>query len=188
VGGSEGTSPMIASITKYTIMFILWASAATAAPAGYFELTKGVVFETGDTWDSGGRRFRLYGLQSCLRGTSYTDSSGLKRDCGEASIAVLAAFIKDTSPVCAAVAEQSDLTYVACYAMFAGKRLDLAMMMIMEGYCFASLNSDGLPIYPPYAVAEQEARETGKGLWQFKDVQHPAILLSHAANSSRNAP
>jgi endonuclease YncB( thermonuclease family) len=179
---------MIANICKAAIGICLWTAAASAAPAGYFELTPGLLFETADTWALGAKRYRLYGLQSCLRGTFYTDRSGRKRDCGEASIAVLAAFIKDISPVCAPVAELSDLTFVVCHAMVGRDRLDLAMMMITEGYGFASLNSEGLPVHIPYAVAEQEAREAGKGLWQFKDVQHPSIFLSHAAKSSRKAP
>lgn len=151
-----------------------------AAPAGYFDFTTGTVLETGDTWMSSGKRYRLYGLQACLRGTTYTDASGNKRDCGEASIAVLAAFVKDTRPVCAAVAGSKDLTFAVCYALVGGQRLDLAMMMISEGYGFASLDSSGMPIYPAYAVAEQSAREERRGLWQFSDVQHPAILLSRA--------
>lgn len=155
--------------------------AVVAAPAGYFDFTTGTVLETGDTWVSAGKRYRLYGLQSCLRGTSYTDASGNRRDCGEASIAMLAAFVKDTSPVCAPVAGRTDLTFAVCYAFVGGQRLDLAMMMISEGYGFASLDSAGMPVYPAYAVAEQKAREARRGLWQFDDVQHPAILLSRAA-------
>lgn len=179
---------MKALLVKSAVAACLWATAATAAPTGYFELTQGAVLETGDTVVSEGRRIRLYGLQSCLRGTSYTDRSGTQRDCGEASIAVLAAFVKDTNPVCAPVAEVSDLTFVVCYAQVGSQRLDLAMMMITEGYGFASLKSDGLPVHAPYAVAEQDARERRSGLWRFKDVQHPAILLSHAAKNSRRAP
>jgi len=156
----------------------------TAAPAGYFAFAADAVLESGDTWTSAGKRYRLYGLQSCLRGTSYTDASSHKRDCGEASIAVLAAFVKDTMPICAPMVEQSDLTYTVCYATVSGQRLDLALMMITEGYGFASLNNAGAPIYPPYAVAEQTARDARKGLWQFKDVQHPAILLSQAARNA----
>lgn len=175
-------------LIKSTLAASVLVTAVNAAPAGYLELAQGVVFETGDTVVSQGRRLRLYGLQSCLRGTSYTDRSGTKRDCGEASIAVLAAFIRDTKPVCAPVAEQSDLTFVVCYAQVGNQRLDLAMMMIMEGYGFASLKTDGLPVHAPYAVAEQDARERWRGLWQFNDVEHPAILLSHAANISRSAP
>ena len=30
------------------------------------------VYETGDTWSAGDIRYRLYGVQSCLRGTSFT--------------------------------------------------------------------------------------------------------------------
>lgn len=163
---------------------VLHLPVAHAASAGYFEFAAGAVLESGDTWTSAGKRYRLYGLQSCLRGTSYTDASSNKRDCGEASIAVLAAFVKDTRPICAPMVEQSDLTYAVCYATVGGQRLDLALMMITEGYGFASLNSGGAPIYPPYAVAEQTARDARKGLWQFKDVQHPAILLSQAARNA----
>jgi endonuclease YncB( thermonuclease family) len=162
--------------------------AAVAAPAGYFDFTTGTLLETGDTWASGGKRYRLYGLQSCLRGTTYTDTSGNRRDCGEASIAMLAAFVKDTSPVCAPVAGSKDLTFAVCYASVGGQRLDLAMMMISEGYGFASLDSTGLPFYPAYAVAEQKAREARRGLWQFDDVQHPAILLSRAAQEPGALP
>jgi endonuclease YncB( thermonuclease family) len=162
--------------------------AAIAAPAGYFEFATGMVFETGDTWTSAGKRYRLYGLQSCLRGTFYTDASANKRDCGNASIAVLAAFVKDTKPFCAPVVEQPNLTFAVCYAIVAGQRLDLAMMMITEGFGFASLDGKGFPIYPPYAVAEQNARAGRKGLWKFKDVQHPAILLSQAAKRPRGSP
>ncbi|WP_341488022.1 thermonuclease family protein [Pararhizobium sp. A13] len=173
---------------KSAIAATLSVTPVHAAPAGYFELSQGAVFETGDTVVTGGKRIRLYGLQSCLRGTSYTDRSGTRRDCGEASIAVLAAFIKDTEPVCAPVAEQDDLTFVICYAAVGNERLDLAMMMITEGYGFATLRADGLPVHAPYAVAEQVARERRRGLWRFTDVQHPAVFLSHAAKNAKRAP
>jgi endonuclease YncB( thermonuclease family) len=166
----------------------LSTSVAHAAPAGYFRIGPGAVLETGDTLLMGGKRIRIYGLQSCLRGTSYTDLSDEKRDCGEASIAVLAAFIKDTAPVCAPVAQQHEQTFVICFATVGNHGLDLAMMLIAEGYGFASLRPDGFPVHPPYAVAEQGARDGRKGLWQFKDVQHPAILLSKVAKNSRSLP
>jgi endonuclease YncB( thermonuclease family) len=169
---------------KPAIVFatVLAAGGATAAPEGYFDLRPGVTLETGDTWIDGDKRYRLYGVQSCLRGTSYTDKHGEKRDCGDASLAVFAAYIKDTKPVCAPVARIADFTYVVCYAQVGQSRLDLATMMITSGYAFAALNAEGLPFHPPYAVAEQDAREKRAGLWQFDDVQHPAILLSRTAN------
>lgn len=161
---------------------MLAAGGATAAPEGYFDLRPGVTLETGDTWIDGDKRYRLYGVQSCLRGTSYTDKHGEKRDCGDASLAVFAAYVKDTKPICAPVARTADFTYVVCYAKVGQSRLDLATMMISSGYAFAALNAEGLPFHPPYAVAEQDAREKRAGLWQFDDVQHPAILLSRTAN------
>jgi endonuclease YncB( thermonuclease family) len=170
------------------ISLALITGRAGAAPAGYFDFTSGTVLETGDTWVSSGKRYRLYGLQSCLRGTSYIDAAGSKRDCGEASMAVLAALVKDTRPVCAPVVRRADVTYAICYADIGGQRLDLAMMMISEGYGFASLDSAGMPVYPAYAVAEQSAKGARRGLWQFNDVQHPAILLSRAARMPEAQP
>lgn len=161
---------------------ILTSGEINAAPAGYFDLQPGVTLESGDTWVAGGNRYRLYGVQSCLRGTPYTDKTGQKRDCGDASLAVFAAYIKDTRPVCAPVAKTAETSYVVCYATVGRDRLDLATMMVTSGYAFAALNAEGLPFHPPYAVAEQGAREQRAGLWQFEDVQHPAILLSRSAN------
>lgn len=156
--------------------------AAYAAPDGYFDLTPGAELETGDTWVSKGERFRLYGIQSCLRGTAYTDGQGNRQDCGDASLAMLAAYIKDTKPICAPVAKLNNISYVVCYATVGNQRLDLAQIMVTSGYAFAALNTDGLPYHAPYAIAEQLAQQKKAGLWQFPDVQHPAILLSREAN------
>ncbi|TIU09976.1 MAG: thermonuclease family protein, partial [Mesorhizobium sp.] len=50
----------------------LTPAAVSAAPAGYFDLQPGITLETGDTWVSDGQKYRLFGVQSCLRGTAYT--------------------------------------------------------------------------------------------------------------------
>ncbi|KAA3452224.1 succinoglycan biosynthesis protein exoi [Mesorhizobium sp. SARCC-RB16n] len=154
---------------------------AATAPAGYFDLRPGVALESGDSWTDGGVRYHLYGVQACLRGTFYTDRSGHRADCGEASLAVLAAFIADTRPVCAPVATIGNVAHVVCYASVGADRLDLGNLVVTSGYAFAALQPDGLPYSPAYAVAEQVAREKHAGLWQFKDVQYPAILLGRAA-------
>ncbi|MCC2097125.1 MAG: thermonuclease family protein [Hyphomicrobiales bacterium] len=162
--------------------------AAAAPPAGYFELRQGVTLETGDSWRDGDRKFRLFGVQACLRGTFYTDKAGARRDCGEASLAVLAAYIADTTPLCAEVAKSAGTIFVSCYATIGGDRLDLANLLISSGFAFASLDSRGLPHQAPYAVAEQAAREKRAGLWQFEDVQHPAILLGQTASREGTSP
>ena len=56
-------------------------------------------------------------------------------------------------------------------------------MLISSGFAFAALDAGGLPVHAEYAVVEQDARERHAGLWQFDDVQHPAILLSRNANA-----
>jgi len=159
-----------------------------APPKGYFELKPGMTLESGDSWSDGGQHFRLFGVQACLRGTFYTDKAGLRRDCGEASLAVFAAYIKDTVPVCARVARSAGTDFVSCYATIGADRLDLANLMISSGFAFASLDGRGLPHHAPYAVVEQAAREKRIGLWQFEDVQHPAILLGQSVNSGRISP
>lgn len=151
--------------------------------ADYTPLTPEARLETGDSWTRGGERYRLYGIQSCLRGTMFTDRAGQQRDCGEASIAVLAAFIKDTRPKCAPVIIIETTRFVLCYGTVGSQHVDLATALIMEGYVFAALDANGLPVHAPYAVAEQEARARKAGLWQFSDVQHPALLLSKAAKT-----
>jgi endonuclease YncB( thermonuclease family) len=155
--------------------------ATAAPPEGYFELKPDVTLESGDSWQDGGRHFRLFGVQACLRGTVYTDRSGAHRDCGEASLAVFAAYIADTHPVCAQVAQSAGTAFVSCYVTIGNDRLDLANLMISSGFAFASLDGRGLPHHTPYAVVEQAAREKRVGLWQFDDVQHPALLLGQRA-------
>lgn len=164
------------------VPFLAWAVAAHAAPKGYFDLRPGVTLESGETWkDQNGKRYRLYGVQSCLRGTAYTNATGKKQDCGDASMAVFAAYIADTAPVCAPTATAPEITYVICFSSVAGKQLDLGTILITSGFAFASLNAQGLPYYPPYSVAEQQARKDHAGLWQYSDVTHPSIILSKLA-------
>lgn len=162
--------------------------AAAGAPAGNFHLKQGVTLESGDSWTAGGQLYRLFGMQACLRGTFYTDKAGERRDCGEASLAVLAAYIADTKPVCAQIVQSTATIFVSCYATIGPDRLDLANLIIASSFAFASLDGRGLPHHTPYAVVEQAAREKKAGLWQFDDVQHPAILLGQSPAGGGTSP
>ena len=71
----------------------------------YLHLPAQAQFETGDSWVSGGRRYRLYGLQTCLRGTSVTGTGDTVRDCGELNVIMTQSLIHDTKPVCMNVQE-----------------------------------------------------------------------------------
>ena len=74
----------------------------------------GVEFLTGDTWRVGGQTYRLYGVQSCIRGTDFTNAAGAKKDCGEASLAYTAAIVRDTHPRCTAVAQAGNSSNRLC--------------------------------------------------------------------------
>ncbi|WP_117196067.1 thermonuclease family protein [Rhizobium terrae] len=94
---------------------------------------------------------------------------------------MLAAFIKDIQPRCTPIARRADLTYVVCFAVVGGAKLDLGTILISRGYAFAALDGRGMPLNSSYAVAEAQAKDAKAGLWQFPDVQHPALLLGKAA-------
>lgn len=55
----------------------------------WFEILANATFETDEAWTIEGKRFRLYGVQSCLRQTSFINENNQKRDCGKASLAML---------------------------------------------------------------------------------------------------
>ena len=146
----------------------------------------GVTFLTGDSWQQAGQRFRLYGVQSCIRGTFYTDKAGAHQDCGAVSMAMLAAFVRDLKPICAPVAQitagqsQPYTTLVICTGEIHGKKLDLGATMITQGFAFAAINSERHPVYLPYLIEEGIAQQARKGLWTYADMPNPNDTLMPA--------
>lgn len=153
----------------------------------WFSVPADASYETGDTWTAGGKRYRLYGVQSCLRGTSFTNANGVKRDCGEASLAMLISLVRDLRPMCYAAAnvDYGRTVLVFCFATMEqgnnkGSRVDLGTALISIGYAFASVTLGGIPIYVPYLIAERQAKSTKSGLWAFPDRPDPnAIILEN---------
>lgn len=143
----------------------------------------GVTFETGDTWSQGGERFRLYGVQSCIRGTTFTNAAGARGDCGEASLAYFAALIRDTKPRCTTIARAGTpaLTYAVCAAHIGQASLDLGTILITQGFAFAAADSHGGAVNLAYAVAEADAKANRRGLWASIDLPYPNAILSRAA-------
>jgi endonuclease YncB( thermonuclease family) len=122
-------------------------------------------------------------VQSCLRGTFYTDKAGEHQDCGAVATAMLAAFVRDLKPVCTPVAQiaagqsQPATLLVICTGEVHGKRLDLGATMITQGFAFAAIDSESHPVYLPYLIEEGIAQQTRKGLWIFVDMPHPNDTL-----------
>lgn len=149
---------------------------------------KGVTFITGDTWVQNGQTIRLYGVQSCIRGTKFTNQAGRKTDCGEASLAYLAALARDTRPTCTALAQTGTppVILAICAAHVGANTLDLGTILTTEGFGFAALAATGKAIYQPYLIAELTAKKGKRGLWAATDMPHPQVVMSNALATKQN--
>ena len=168
-----------------------WPASAQQAPA-WFPVPGSAVYETGDSWMDRGVVYRLYGVQSCLRGTSFTNAYGVKRDCGEASLTMLIALTRDLHPQCYNAAElpAAHTVFVFCIAQpttgaGAGSRIDLGTALIATGYAFAALTPDGKPLHTPYSVAQLVAQRSRAGLWAFADVPDPNAIILRALKTTQ---
>jgi endonuclease YncB( thermonuclease family) len=123
------------------------AAVRAAAPStSVFDIAQtGVEFQTGDSWSQNGQTFRLYGVQACVRGTQFTNPAGVKTDCGEASVAYLAALIRDTKPRCSAVTQAGTppIIFTVCAAHVGQNTLDLGTILISQGFAFAAVSPTG---------------------------------------------
>ena len=120
----------------------------------------------------------------CIRGTLYTDKSGLKQDCGTVSLAMLAATIRDTKPTCSPIAQlppsvpqDGPIILVICSAHVGDKSLDLGTVLITQVFAFAAFSNDAKPIYMPYLATEATAKQAKSGLWAYPDMPHPNLVL-----------
>jgi endonuclease YncB( thermonuclease family) len=160
------------------------AAARAASPStSLFDIAQtGVEFQTGDTWSQNGQTFRLYGVQACIRGTQFTNSAGVKTDCGEASVAYLAALIRDTKPRCSAVTQAGTppVIFTVCAAHVGQNTLDLGTILISQGFAFAAVSPTGKPFQFTYSVVEGEAQKARRGLWAANDLPHPSKVLADA--------
>ena len=169
----------VSSLLTFNVAF------AEAPASRWFPVPANALYLTGDSWADAGVTYRLYGVQSCLRGTKFTNAHGLPRDCSEASLAMLVALIRDLRPQCYDAAEQpaTRIVFVFCVATRAtgagaGSRIDLGTALIATGFAFAALKPDGQPVHAPYFVAQLVAQRAKAGLWAFADLPDPnAIIL-----------
>ncbi|TIU29653.1 MAG: thermonuclease family protein [Mesorhizobium sp.] len=153
------------------------AEGAAPANATPFLVSKSVELLTGDTWRDRGKLYRLYGVQSCLRGTIALDANGKELDCGNVSLAHLAALFSTAAVTCQPIALALDnATFVVCGAKLGGNTIDLGTALISAGYAFAATDAKGNAVSGNYLVAEVNAKTKADGLWAMK-FQHPIELL-----------
>lgn len=167
------------------------AQAPAASQSPWFEIPHDVTYATGDTWTYRGETWRLYGVQSCLRGTHFTNAHGVRIDCGEASLTMLVSLVRDLRPVCYTAGWQpaSRTRFVICIARptqgaGAGSRIDLGTALISTGWAFAAITPAGAPVHQPYIVAQAVAQKQRSGLWQFPDLPDPNVIILRTIRSS----
>jgi len=176
-----------AKFVAIAITILASASASAQTASRWFPVPAQAQFLTGDSWSDAGTTYRLYGVQSCLRGTNFTNAHGIRRDCGEASLAMLVALTRDLKPQCydAAAQPQSRTVFVFCVATRSegsstGSRIDLGTALIATGFAFAALKPDGKPVHEPYLVAQRVAQQARAGLWAFADLPDPNAIILRA--------
>ena len=163
---------------------------ARAEDGEWRAVPRDAVFETGDTWRVGSERYRLYGVQACLRGTVYTGQDGRKRDCGDASLTMATGLIRALSTPCAPVARRPEVStaYVVCYAdtksPHGDQRVDLGTALIASGFAFAALDASGRPVNAAYSAAEAQAKSARAGLWAAPDLPYPNTVLLKALHAA----
>jgi endonuclease YncB( thermonuclease family) len=176
-------------------LLTLSAVFAEAPASRWFPVPANALYVTGDSWSEAGVTYRLYGVQACLRGTRFTNAHGLKRDCGEASLAMLVALTRDLRPQCYDAAERPEArtVFVFCVARRAtgagaGSRIDLGTALIATGFAFAALKPDGQPVHAPYFVAQLVAQRAKAGLWAFPDLPDPNAIILRALHEQVRPP
>jgi endonuclease YncB( thermonuclease family) len=146
-----------------------------------FSVPANIQIETGDTWSQDGRKYRLYGVQSCLRGTNFLTATETL-DCGLVSLAQFAALIQATPVSCQPVGLAKDgAEFAVCGARFGNgsgktKIVDLGTALIAAGYAFAAIDQTGTPVNANYLIAELVAKKSRSGLWAG-EFRHPVQML-----------
>lgn len=163
--------------SKAALLVIALLAAEAHAEDKTLSFPQLVTFETGDTWTHADQTFRLYGVQSCLRGTLYTAPNGQTHDCGLISIAALAAVFSTGTVGCQPVGSARDgAIFVVCGAQIGGATVDIGTALISTGSAFAAELPTRIAVSAPYAIAELTAKRSRRGLWVGR-FSHPVNLL-----------
>ena len=163
---------------EFSLALALLLATTARAQEETISFPAAVSFETGDSWQYEGRKFRLFGVQACIRGTVYRAPDGAESDCGMQSIASLAALFSTGSIGCQPVGRAKDnATFVVCAAQLDNATVDVGTALVSSGAAFAAVFPSGAPVSAAYAVAESSARDKASGLWSGTFTHPVSVLL-----------
>lgn len=147
------------------------------AEGGTIGFPSTVEIETGDTWMYQGQKYRLYGVQACIRGSDFVAPDGRRSDCGAHSIAPLAALFTTQTLSCQVVGRALDgANFVVCAVTVNQTVVDVGTALISSGAAFAAAYPSGDAVSQAYLVAETTAKMHRDGLWAGT-FEHPVKLL-----------
>lgn len=179
----------------FVLSFSAQTQGQTAEKPEWRPIVQDATFLTGDTWIKNQITYRLYGVQACIRGTTFTNTQGARSDCGDASMLMLVNLVNDWRPMCYPVYQTKDgnTQFVICSARLtrgqsAGAVIDLGTALISSGFAFASLNANGQPVNQAYLVSQMVAKNKKKGLWAFADVPDPNFIIMQKLKASAATP
>lgn len=162
---------------RLAVVLALIVGSRAFGQAATIPFSSDVTFETGDSWAHKGRKYRLFGVQSCIRGTAYRSPEGQDRDCGLRSLASLAAIFSTGTVGCQPIGTATDrATFVVCAANIDNVTVDVGTALISAGAAFAATLPSGAPVSAAYAVAELSAKHSRSGLWEGS-FEHPTKVL-----------
>lgn len=165
---------------KLAMLFAFMLGSQVLGQAATIPFSSGVMFETGDTWSHEGRKYRLFGVQSCIRGTIFRSREGKEDDCGLRSLASLAALFSTGTVGCQPIGTTTDgATFVVCAAVVNDATVDVGTALISAGAAFAATLPSGTPVSAAYAIAELAAKDSRSGMWEGA-FEHPASALRRA--------
>lgn len=147
------------------------------AESGAVGFPSTVEIETGDTWTYQGQKYRLYGVQACIRGSDFVAPDGRRSDCGAHSIAPLAALFTTETVSCQMVGRARDgANFVVCAATVNRTVVDVGTALISSGAAFAATYPSGSAVSQAYLIAETTAKMNRDGLWSGT-FEHPVKML-----------
>jgi endonuclease YncB( thermonuclease family) len=164
-------------VARLSAALLSWTAAASGqAPQKPFVVASNIQVESGDTWTQDGTKFRLYGVQSCLRGTDFAQGAQ-HDDCGLASIAQFAALVQTSAASCQPLGPANDgAVFVVCGAKVGDVTIDVGTALIASGYAFAAVDKAGATVNANYLVTELVAKNGRQGLWAGA-FTHPVQML-----------
>lgn len=124
---------------------------------------------------------KLAGAQGCLS-TEAVEFSGLRTTCATVSLAGMTATLNEAEVsagnafpchVFAKAPGTPTVYYAECFFVEDGGVRSLSETLISRGLAFAARDGAGVPVFPEYAKAEEQARRAKAGIWANAYFVHP---------------